>query len=66
MNAASIVRGDRHLPRLPVQPHLRAMDNKVQPATVGCPMFSRIDGQLVRDGFLPIKTALRLLVAGEA
>jgi hypothetical protein len=66
MIAASVIRGDRHLPRLPVQPHLRAVDGRVQPPTPGCPMFSRIDGQLVPDGFLPIKTALRLLVAGEA
>ncbi len=66
MNAANVVRGDRHLPRLPVQPHLRAVDVRVQPATSECPLFSRIDGRLVPDGFLSIKTALRLLVAGEA
>ncbi len=66
MNAASMVRGDRHLPRLPVQPHLRAVDSQVQPATPGCPLLSRIDGRLAPDGFLSIKVALALLVAGEA
>jgi len=65
VNAASMVRGDRHLPRLPVQPHLRVVDSRVQPATPGCPLFSRINGQLVPAGFLSLKTALRLLVAGE-
>lgn len=65
MIAANIVRGDRHLPRLPVQSHLRAVDGRVQPPTPECPLFSRIDGQLVPDGFLSIQTALRLLIAGE-
>ncbi len=66
MNAASMVRGDRHLPRLPVQPHLRAADNRVQPATPGCPLISRIDGQQMSDGLLSVKVALALLVANEA
>ncbi len=61
-----MVRGDRHLPRLPVQPHLRAVDNREQPATPGCPLFSHIDWRLAMDGFLPVKVALALLVAGEA
>jgi len=61
-----MVRGDRHLPRLSVQSHLRAVDVRVQPVTSGCLLISRIDGRLVSDGFLSIKTALRLLVAGEA
>jgi len=61
-----MVRGDRHLPRLPVQQHLRAVDSQVQPATPGCPLFSRIDGRLVPDGLLSVKVALALLVAGEA
>lgn len=66
MNASSVIRGDRRLPRLPVQQHLRALDVRVQPAASGCPLVSRIDGRLVPDGLLSIETALRLLVAGEA
>lgn len=66
MNAANKVRVDRHRPRLPVQPHLRAVDNQARPAAVECPLFSRIDGRLVSDGFLLATTANRLLVAGEA
>ncbi len=66
MNAASMIRGDRHLPRLPVQPHLRVVDSQVQPATPGCLLFSRIDGRLAPDGLMSIKVALALLVAGEA
>ena len=65
MNAANLVRGDRHLPRLPVPPHLRAVDSQAQPATPVCPLWSRIDGRLVPDGLLSVKVALRLLVAGE-
>lgn len=66
MNVIHMICGDRHLPRLPVQPHLRAADSRVQPATPGCPLFSRIDGRLVPDGLLSVKVALALLVAGEA
>jgi hypothetical protein len=65
VNAANMVRGDRHLPRLPLQPHLRAVDVRVQPATSGCLLISRVDGRLVSDGFLSVEVALRLLVAGE-
>ncbi len=65
MNVIHMIRGDRRLPCLPVQPHLRAVDNRVQPATPGCPLFSRIDGRLVPDGLLSVKVALALLVAGE-
>ncbi len=65
MNAANMVRSDRHLPRLPVQPHLRAVDGRVQPPTPECPLISRIDGRLVSDGLLSVQVALRLLVAGE-
>jgi len=65
VNAAVTIRGDRHLPRLPVQPHLRAVDSRPHPATPGCPLFSRINGRLVPDGVLSVKVALRLLVAGE-
>ena len=66
MNAAHKVRGDRHRPRLPVQPHLRAMSNQERSATAEVPLFSRIGGRLVPDGFLLATTAYRLLVAGEA
>jgi len=66
VNAAHKIRGDRHRPRLPVQPHLRAVDNREQSATTEVPLFSRIGGRLVPDGFLLATTAHRLLVAGEA
>ena len=66
MIVANMIHGDRHLPRLPVQPHLRAVDSKVQPAAPGCPLFSRIDGRLVPDGLLPVAEAAAALVAGEA
>jgi len=66
VNAAHKVRGDRHLPRLPVQPHLRAVNNQERPAAAECALFSRIDGKLVLDGFLLATTAYRLLVAGES
>lgn len=65
MTSANMVRGDRTRPRLPVEPRLRAVGRKVKSAAAGCPLFSRIDGRLVRDGSVAIKTALRLLVAGE-
>ncbi len=60
-----MIRGDRYLPRLPVQPHLRAVDGRVQPTRAGCLLISRIDGRLVSDGFLSVQVALRLMVAGE-
>jgi len=63
---ANMIRGDRHLPRLPVQPHLRAVDSKVQPAAPGCSLFSCIGGRLVSDGLLPVAEAAAALVAGEA
>lgn len=66
MNVIHVIRADRHLPRLPVQPHLRAVDSQVQPATPGCPLFSRVDGRLVPDGLLSAAEALAALVAGEA
>lgn len=66
MNVIHMIRGDRHLPRLPVQPHLRALDSRVEPATPECPLFSRIDGHLVQDGLLSVAEALAALVAGEA
>jgi len=66
VNVIHMIRGDRHLPCLPVQPHLRAVDSRVQSATPGCPLFSRIDGRLVPDGLLSVQVALALLVAGEA
>ncbi len=66
MNVIHMIRGDRRLPRLPVQPHLRALDNRVQPATPACPLVSRIDGRLVPDGLLSVAEALAALVAGEA
>jgi len=61
-----MIRGDRHLPRLPVQPRLRAVDSQVQAATLECPLFSRVDGRLVPGGLLSAAQALAALVAGEA
>ncbi len=64
-----MVPGDRALPTLHVRPHLRAVDDRVaQPAPgTECPLYSRIGGQYpVFDGFLPMRDALALLVAGEA
>lgn len=69
MNAANMVRGDRALPQLPVQPHLRAVDDRVSRPKPGfeCPIYSRIDGRFpIADGFLSVKVALALLIAGEA
>lgn len=57
------------MPRLPVQPHLRAVDDRRKPLAPGfeCPLYSRIDGRYpVFEGFLPVRDALAALVAGEA
>jgi hypothetical protein len=66
LSAAHKVRGDRHKPRLPMQPHLRAVRDQEQSVTAECPLYSRIGRRLVPDGFLLATTAYRLLVAGEA
>jgi len=42
------------------------MSNQERSATAEVPLFSRIGGRLVPDGFLLATTAYRLLVAGEA
>ncbi len=68
MNAANLVRGDRARPRLPVQPHLRAVDDRLRTPAPGCecPVYSRVNGRYpVFVGFLPVAEALALLVAGE-
>lgn len=57
------------MPRLLVQPHLRAVDKRVTLPKPGfeCPLYSRIDGRFPRtDGFIPVADALALMVAGEA
>lgn len=62
------IKGDRTGPRLPIAPHLRAVDDRPGPLRVGCecPLYSRIDGRYpVFEGFVPAHIALALLVAGE-
>ncbi len=56
------------MPRLPIQPHLRAVDDRPGPRRPGfeCPVYSRVNGRYpVFVGFLPVAEALAMLVAGE-
>ncbi len=61
-----LIRGDRCRPRLPVQPHLRAVNRQPHPAAPGCPLIARFDGRLVPGGVLTVDEAAAALVAGEA
>ncbi len=63
-----IIAGDRSMPRLPIAPHLRAVDGRgsVKPGCE-CPLYSRVDGRWpCFEGYIPVEMALNLLVAGEA
>ena len=64
----NMVPGDRALPRLPVQPHLRAGIGRPRPTAPapGCPLFSRVNGQMVPVGCLTVEEAAAAKIAGEA
>lgn len=64
-----LIAGDRAMPRLPIAPHLRAVDRRLCTPLPGfeCPLFSRINGRFPQfDGHVPVEDALAELVAGEA
>lgn len=69
VNTANFILGDRALPMLAVQPHLRVVDDRRLPLRAGyeCPLYSRVDGRYpVFSEFMPVRDALAVLVAGEA